>query len=72
MVEMISENHIRKDISSPGFPDSRIHQAARILIGARSGVLNNFILKLDDVSGYEAQKPTTSYWKKNNFVHIKS
>ena len=53
-------------------PDSWLHQAARILIGARSGALNKFILKLDDASGYGAQKDPTSYWKKNNFIHIKT
>jgi reductive dehalogenase len=53
-------------------PDTWVHQAARILIGAKSGNLNKLLLKLDDASGYGAEKDSASYWRKNNFVHIKA
>jgi reductive dehalogenase len=52
-------------------PESWVHEAARVLIGTKSGVLDRFILKLDDTSGYGIHKDPRSYWKKGNFIHIK-
>jgi len=53
-------------------PDSWVHRAARILIGAKSGILNKFVLKLDDTGGYGSEKDPASYWKKQNFIHIRN
>jgi len=53
-------------------PESWIHDAARLLIGAKSGVLNKGILKLDDAGGYGLPKDPNAYWKKDHFIHIKS
>jgi reductive dehalogenase len=53
-------------------PEGWVHEATRILIGARSGSIDKILLKLDDASGYGVGKDPGAYWKKNNFMHIKS
>lgn len=53
-------------------PDGWIHEATRILIGAKSGSMDNLLVKLDDASGYGPSKPKTHFWEKDSYIHIKS
>jgi reductive dehalogenase len=52
-------------------PEGWLHDATRILIGAKSGSLDSIMVKLDDASGYGKQEPTFKFWGSNNFIHIK-
>ena len=53
-------------------PEGWLHEATRILIGAKSGSLDNLLLKLDDASGYGDQEPRFIFWEGDNYIHIKS
>ena len=53
-------------------PDGWLHKVTRILIGAESGSIDKLLLKLDDASGYGEQLDTIEFWKKNNYIHIKT
>lgn len=55
-------------------PEGWLHEATRILIGARSGSIDNILLKLDDVSGYGMKSKISSqeFWEKDEYIHIKS
>jgi len=52
-------------------PEGWLHDATRLLIGARSHTLDKAMLKLDDASGYGGQANLREFWKKDRFVHIK-
>lgn len=52
-------------------PEGWLHEATRILIGAKSGALDKILLKLDDVSGYGKGEPSEEFWSKDNYLHIK-
>ncbi len=51
-----------------------LHEATRILIGAKSGSLDKLLGRLDEASGF-GQMPTDDetleFWKKKDFIHIK-
>jgi len=53
-------------------PQSWLHDAARLLIAAKSGPMNRAILGLDNACGYGKAGSAESYWKKNNYMHIRS
>jgi hypothetical protein len=53
-------------------PEGWLHDATRILIGAKSHAIAKVMLKLDDASGFGEQVDPRGYWKKNRFVHIKN
>jgi len=53
-------------------PQSWLHDAARMIIGAKSPALNKAILGLDDACGYGKAGSAKDFWKKNSFMHIKS
>jgi len=48
-----------------------LHEATRILIGAKSGSLDSIMVKLDDASGYGKKEPNLDFWEKDNYIHIK-
>ena len=52
-------------------PQGWLHEATRVLIGARSGSVDKILLKLDDVSGYGEGKPKEEFWTKDNYLHIR-
>ena len=53
-------------------PEGWLHEATRILIGAKSGSLDKLLLNLDDASGYGEGDPSAEkFWSSDNFVHIK-
>ena len=53
-------------------PEGWLHEATRVLIGAKSGVIDNLLLKMDDVSGYGEQKDPDQFWfDKEVFIHTK-
>ena len=52
-------------------PESWLHDATRILIGAQTGSLDSLLVKLDDASGYGPPEPRFDFWKSNRFIHIK-
>jgi ferredoxin len=53
-------------------PESWLHEATRILIGAKVGALDSVLTKLDTASGYGGEKPEPeAFWKKDSFIHIK-
>ncbi len=52
-------------------PESWLHEATRILIGAKTGSLDSLLVKLDDASGYGAPEPKFGFWESNRFIHIK-
>jgi len=53
-------------------PQSWLHDAARMIIAAKSNALNKVILELDDACGYGKAGSAENYWKKNTYMHIKS
>jgi len=53
-------------------PDSWLHDATRILIGAKVGALDNILVKLDDASGFGKPEPADIFWQSDRFIHIKS
>ncbi len=52
-------------------PEGWLHEATRILIGAKSGSIDKILVKLDDASGFGLE-PKFKFWKSDNFIHIKS
>jgi len=52
-------------------PEGWLHEATRWLIGANTHSIDQWMLKLDDASGYGRQADPRKFWKKNRFVHIK-
>jgi len=54
-------------------PEGWLHDATRILIGAKSGSLDKVLLKLDDISGYGQidGNPVDDFWDTDTYVHIK-
>lgn len=48
-----------------------LHDATRVLIGAKSGSIDKILLKLDEVSGFGKPKPAAAYWNMDQYVHIK-
>jgi epoxyqueuosine reductase len=53
-------------------PDNWLHEATRILVGARSGTLDQIMLNLDNASRYGEQLSPSKFWKtKKNFIHAK-
>lgn len=60
-------------------PEGWLHEATRILIGAKSGSINSILMKLDEAAGYggtDGQDPDPGlieyFWKeKKEFMHIK-
>jgi len=52
-------------------PEGWLHEATRILIGAKTGSLDSILVKLDDTSGYGAE-PKFGFWESEKFMHIKS
>ena len=48
-----------------------LHDATRLVIGARSYTLDKAMLKLDDASGYGDQADLREFWQKDRYVHIK-
>ncbi len=55
-------------------PESWLHDATRVLIGAKSGSIDNILLKLDDASGYGTEKgdDPRNFWDKDAYIHIKN
>lgn len=56
-------------------PQGWLHDATKILIGAKSGPLDKLLLNLDDAAGFGEIKSLDASWdiylKKDNFIHIK-
>lgn len=53
-------------------PEGWLHDATRVLIGAKMGALDDILVKLDDASGYGSEEPnTTIFWDSDSFMHIK-
>jgi reductive dehalogenase len=52
-------------------PEGWLHDATRILIGAKSGTVDKILLKLDSVSGYGKGKPSKEFWARDEYMHIK-
>ncbi|KAA3648440.1 MAG: reductive dehalogenase [Chloroflexi bacterium] len=53
-------------------PDSWLHEATRVLIGAKNGTIDQFLLTLDDASGFGEQQDPDDFWRnKEVFVHTK-
>ncbi len=52
-------------------PDSWLHDATRILIGAKAGSIDNFLVRLDDASGFGKSEPAGKFWQSDQFIHIK-
>lgn len=55
-------------------PESWLHEATRILIGAKSGTIDKILLKMDDAAGYGSVKgdDPADFWDKDTYIHIKS
>jgi reductive dehalogenase len=53
-------------------PDGWLHDATRILIGAKSGSIDNILLKLDDASGFGKKMTPEEFWARDKYLHIKS
>ena len=53
-------------------PEGWLHDATRILIGAKVGSLDNLLVNLDDASGYGTPEPKFGFWDSTNFIHIKN
>lgn len=57
-------------------PESWMHEATRILIGAKSGPIDALMANLDHASGYGGllEEPDAdavkAFWEKKNFIHI--
>jgi reductive dehalogenase len=43
-------------------PEGWLHEATRILIGAKNASLDSLLVKLDDASGYGMEEPKTNLW----------
>jgi len=53
-------------------PEGWLHEATRVLIGARSGSLDKILLNLDSASRFGEQFKPSEFWKsKKNFIHAK-
>ena len=52
-------------------PEGWLHEATRILIGAKVGALDSLLVKLDDASGFGQLGSTAKFWKSRDFIHIK-
>ena len=55
-------------------PEGWLHEATRILIGVKSGPLDQLLLRLDDASGFgveEGDNPR-DFWNKDTYIHIKA
>lgn len=53
-------------------PEGWLHEATRVLIGAKSGSIDNLLVNLDDASGFGEQKDSKEFWeKKKVFIHTK-
>ncbi len=52
-------------------PEGWLHDATRVLIGAKSGSIDNIMVKLDNASGYGRSEPNLNFWEKENYIHIK-
>lgn len=53
-------------------PQGWLHEATRILIGARSGNLDKLLLNMDEASGFGQQTDPDQFWfDKKEFVHTK-
>ncbi len=52
-------------------PESWLHDATRILIGADSGSLDSLMVKLDDASGFGSPEPDFGFWVSDEYMHIK-
>ena len=52
-------------------PEGWLHEATRILIGAKSGTIDSILLKLDSASGYGKGMSSKEFWTKDKYVHIK-
>ena len=52
-------------------PDGWLHDATRVLIGAKSGAIDKILLKLDDASGFGKKITPEEFWDRDNYVHIK-
>ncbi|MEM8533624.1 MAG: reductive dehalogenase [Chloroflexota bacterium] len=55
-------------------PEGWLHEATRILIGVKSGPLDQLLLKLDDASGFGAEEgdDPRDFWNKDTYIHIKA
>lgn len=54
-------------------PQSWLHDATQILIGAKSGAIYKLLLNLDDASGYgpEKGKSPDDFFDQENFMHLR-
>jgi hypothetical protein len=52
-------------------PDGWLHDATKILIGAKSGSIDSILLKLDDVSGYGPGVDPNEFWEMDDYIHVK-
>jgi reductive dehalogenase len=46
-------------------PAGRIHDAARLLVRGKSGMLDQVLIRMDDAVGYGSSKPSFGFWKKH-------
>lgn len=54
-------------------PAGWLHDATRVLIGAKSGALDKILLSLDDASRFGEQASSNAFWKtKKDFLHVKA
>lgn len=52
-------------------PEGWLHEATRILIGAKSGPLDNLLVNMDTIAGYGETEPRHIFWENDNYIHIK-
>jgi reductive dehalogenase len=50
-------------------PQKIIHEAARLMVGARTGWLDQLLIKLDDTLGYGSHKPSFGFWRSRKYLH---
>ena len=55
-------------------PEGWLHEATRILIGVKSGTLDQVLLRLDNAAGFGGEHGThpIHFWDKDTYIHIKS
>jgi len=52
-------------------PSNWLHEATRILIGAKAGPIDSLLVKLDTAAGYGGKNNPNDFWKKEKYLHIK-
>lgn len=53
-------------------PEGWLHEATRVLIGAKSGSIDKLLVNLDDASGFGQEQDPNEFWRKKEiFIHTK-